>query len=162
VHKDREVPDTVSTTIEYNDFQVIMSATGAAVLPASYLRTVIYGHEGTIEFRHDHIIVTPETIFAKKFEERTGRKEIRIETWFGDLQYSHMQNFFDCVRSRKSPRLNAEFGYQVMAAIGLGVEAYRSSRQMLFDPVSRRVVNRVRTRDAYEGTGMDVDESTPA
>ncbi len=162
VHKDREVPDTISTTIEYKDFQVIMSATGAASIPASYLRTVIYGHEGTIEFLHDHLLVTPEPIFAKRFQEKTGQKELRIEAGFGDLQRAHMENFFDCVRSRKPPRLNAEFGYQVMVAIGLGGEAYRTSRQMLFDTASLRDVPHAPKREGYEGTGMDGDESKPA
>ena len=37
VHKDREVPDTISTTIEYPDFQVIMSSSMAADLPGAHL-----------------------------------------------------------------------------------------------------------------------------
>jgi hypothetical protein len=73
-----------------------------------------------------------------------------------------MENFFDCVRSRKQPNLNAEFGYKAMVAIGLGVEAYRESRQMAFDPATERILKSAPRRDAYEGTGKNVDETRPA
>ena len=156
VHKDREVPDTVSTTIEYPDFQVVMSSSMAADLPGTHLKPIIYGHEGAIEFGGKELVVTPEPIYAKKFQ------ELRFPVEQKDLQMAHMENFFDCMRSRKPPNLNAEFGYQVMVAIGLGVEAYRENRQMAFDPAAERVVKSAPRRDGYEGHGRNVDETRPA
>jgi predicted dehydrogenase len=69
VHKDREVPDTVSTTIEYPEFQVIMSSSMAADLPGAHRSPIIYGHEGTIEFRGKELVITPEPIYAKPGKE---------------------------------------------------------------------------------------------
>jgi predicted dehydrogenase len=158
VHKDREVPDTVSTTIEYPDFQVVMSSSMAADLPGEHLAPIIYGHEGTIEFRGKELVITPEPIYTK-----AARKQPRsIPTETRDLHIAHMENFFDCMRSRKPPNLDADFGYRAMVAIGLGVEAYRESRQFAFDPASERVLKAAPHRDAYEGTGKNVDETTPS
>ena len=75
---------------------------------------------------------------------------------------NHMQNFFDCMRSRKPPNLNADFGYRAMVAIGMGVDAYRESRQLAFDPATERLVKAAAKRDGYEGTGKNVDESKPS
>ena len=158
VHKDREVPDTISTTIEYPDFQVVMSSSMAADLPGEHLSPVIYGHEGTIEFRGKELVITPEPIYAKA----TNKQPIRIPTETRDLHVAHMENFFDCVRSRKPPNLDADFGYRAMVAIGLGVEAYRESRQLAFDPSTERVLKTAPHREAYEGTGKNVDETTPS
>src|SRR5438128_827123 len=120
VHKDREVPDTISTTIEYADFQVVMSSTMAANLPGMRTTPLIYGHEGAIEFLEDGLYITPEEIYA-----RIGRKFQKIPIQTPDLHRAHMQNFFDCMRSRKTPNLDADFGYRVMVAIDMGVQAYR-------------------------------------
>ena len=158
VHKDREVPDTVSTTIEYPDFQIVMSSSMAADLPGSHIAPMIFGHEGTIEFRGKELVITPEPIYAK-----AGSKQAqRIPTETRDLHVAHMENFFDCVRSRRQPNLDADFGYRAMVAIGLGVEAYRESRQMAFDPATERVVKSAPRRDAFEGNGKNVDETTPS
>ena len=157
VHKDREVPDTISTTIEYPDFQLIMSSSMAADLPGEHLSPVIYGHEGTIEFRGKELVITPEPIYAK-----TAKKQPQqIPTETRNLHVTHMENFFDCMRSRKRPNLDAEFGYRAMVAIGLGVEAYRESRQLAFDPSTERVIKSAPHRDAYEGSGKNVDEANP-
>src|SRR5258708_27074631 len=83
-HKDREVPDTISTTIEYPDFQVIMSSSMAADLPGEHLSPVIYGHEGTIEFRGKELVITPEPIYAKA----TKKQPQRIPTETRDLHIS--------------------------------------------------------------------------
>jgi hypothetical protein len=44
------------------------------------------------------------------------------------------------MRTRGTPVYNVLRGYQVMVAIALGVESYRSGRVMAFDPASRRIL----------------------
>ena len=162
VHKDREVPDTISTTIEYADFQVIMSSSMATDAPNVHVPPILFGHEGTIQFRGKELIVTAEGIAASKFTERHGAAELRLPTEVKDLHVVHMENFLDCVRSRQKPNLDAEFGYQTMVAIGLGVDAYRESRQLAFDPATQKVLKAAPRRDAYDGTGENTDESSSA
>ncbi|MSV27842.1 MAG: Gfo/Idh/MocA family oxidoreductase [Bryobacterales bacterium] len=158
LHKDREVPDTVSTTIEYADFQVSMASSMASDLVNAHVRPVICGHEGSIAFLGKEIVITPDPIYAKKFEEKAGQKEIRIAADARDLQTLHMENFFDCMRSRKKPNLDAEFGYQAMVAIGLGVEAFRESKQMAFDPQTGKILKIAQKRPGYEGDGKNHPE----
>jgi hypothetical protein len=45
------------------------------------------------------------------------------------------------MRSRGTPVYNVMRGYQVMVAIGLGVESYRTGKVMAFDPASRRILS---------------------
>ncbi|HZL57719.1 MAG TPA: Gfo/Idh/MocA family oxidoreductase [Bryobacteraceae bacterium] len=155
VHKDREVPDTFSTCVEYPKFQVVMSASTAASAPVRLTSPAIIGHEATMEFvGNTEILITPEKIFAKKFAENHGGPELRVYVEpRASMDQMHAENFFDCMRSREKPNLDAQFGYQLMAAIGLGVKAYREGAQMNFMPTKR---------DSYEGDGKNVDETQPA
>ena len=50
VHKDREVPDTYATTIEYDDHYAVLSASMASSAANQGLAPAIYGHEASIQF----------------------------------------------------------------------------------------------------------------
>ena len=63
----------------------------------------------------------------------------------------HTENFFECVRSRKRPNLDAETGYMVMVAIRLGVDSYREGKTKLFDPKTEKVMEKAPPRPQYEG-----------
>ena len=52
--------------------------------------------------------------------------------------HPHMDNFLDCVRSRQEPNLGAELGYKVMAAIRMGVDAYRQQTTIRWDVLRAR------------------------
>ena len=162
VHKDREVPDNITTTIEYPDFMVIMSSSMTSEEPNRQIRPVLMGHEGMMEFRAKELVVTPEPLFKKKFMDKTGQEQLILPLEVKELHTAHMQNFFDCMRSRQLPNLNADFGYKTMVAIGLGVDAYRESRQLAFDPVAGKIAKSAPRRDSYEGHGRNVDEKEPA
>ncbi len=76
-------------------------------------------------------MITPE----KEFEDTRERLEVAREPRLG-----HMDNFLDCVRTRKKPTLDAEAAYRVMVAIALGVESYRREKVMRFDPEKQRTM----------------------
>jgi hypothetical protein len=61
------------------------------------------------------------------------------------------------MRTRNKPNLDAELGYQIMAAIRLGVDSYRDREMKLFDPATRRPVNRLPARPEWEGDGKNRD-----
>ena len=56
VHKDREVPDTYATVIEYPKFYIEMSGSMACAGLGQYHKQAIYGHKGTlvIDVAQDH------------------------------------------------------------------------------------------------------------
>jgi predicted dehydrogenase len=54
---------------------------------------------------------------------------------------NHMQNFFDCVRSRKPPICEAEIGHRSVSVCHLGLIAIRLGRKLQWDPERERFVN---------------------
>ena len=67
----------------------------------------------------------------------TGAETLKVEVKpFVRGEHPHMDNFLACVRSRQQPNLSAELGYKAMAAIGLGVQAYRESKVITFERAS--------------------------
>jgi hypothetical protein len=159
VQKDREVPDTMMTTIEYEDFSVMMLSSMASDAPNTFVHPVIYGHEAVMELRGNAVVVTPEPLFKKQFKAKTGQDLLHVDATGPEAYQAHVDNFFESMRTRKKPNLHADFGYQTMVAIGLGVDAYREQKQMLFDPASERVLKNAPKRVTYEGDGKNVDET---
>jgi len=53
----------------------------------------------------------------------------------------HMQNFFDCMRSRKPAICDAEIGHRSATVCHLGVHALRLGRKLQWDPKAEKFVN---------------------
>ncbi|MEO7650416.1 MAG: Gfo/Idh/MocA family oxidoreductase [Bryobacteraceae bacterium] len=159
--RDREVPDVFSMTAEYEKFAIELSGNSACAMVSANRRKAIFGREATISFASGAIEIKPERIFRSKFEKATGKKELRLEREPKDdksIRMAHFENFFLSMRTRKQPVLDADFGYRVMTAIKLGVDSYRESRMMAFDPRSERVVNHSPKRPGYDGTGENYED----
>ncbi|HET8549477.1 MAG TPA: Gfo/Idh/MocA family oxidoreductase [Bryobacteraceae bacterium] len=174
VHKDREVPDTYATLIEYPNFYIEMSGSMANAGMGRYHRQAVFGHKGTIVVERgeagDVIQVLSETY--PELRARSGGQgarrampeprvyELPPQRPQRDARTPHTDNFFACVRSRRQPNAHAELGFQILAAIKLGVLAYRESRTKLFDPNTQKVVDKLPPRPEYEGDGQNhtIDE----
>jgi len=162
VQKDREVPDTYLTLLEYpGDYSVNMvscmgNATSAPV--------TVYGNWGTLEIvqqqaamdsmgdqRHAPqgtpaprrprtvAVVKAERDFLKEFKAANdGQTEVTIEAEEGP---NLPEDWLNSVRNRQSPAYNVLRGYQVMAGIAMGVESYRTGKLVAFDPVRRTVLS---------------------
>ena len=148
VQKDREAPDTYATVIEYPKFFVNMSSSMANAAAGKYFPEVIYGSKGTIVFEPDKLVVVPEAVHSK------GQpKEYAVPE--SNHGMDHVTDFLSCMRSRKTPRLGPELGYQLMAAIGLGVDSYREGRVKFFDAGAQRITDRPDKRSSFEGDGKN-------
>src|SRR5262249_12854683 len=160
VQKNREVPDTYMTMIEYpGEYSINMVS---CMANATSLPITSYGNWGTLHVTEGYAamdaigdqrgpdsaepqrgprnsaIVKAEQQFVKEFQEANeGKTEVTIES---EPSPSLGDNWLDSMRSRESPVYNALRGYQVMVAIALGVESYRKGRVMAFDPVRQVVV----------------------
>jgi predicted dehydrogenase len=157
VHKDREVPDTYTTTIEYPNFYIEMSGSMANAAMGSYHRQAIYGHKGTLVVEGNRVMLRRET-FAEQRRAAAPPPQIFELPAQGpqrDARTPHTTNFFSCVRSRKQPNAPAEIGYQIITAIKLGVYAYREGRTKVFDPKTQRIVEKAPPRPSYEGDGKN-------
>ncbi len=132
VQKDREVPDTYSTVIEYPNFYITISGSMANAAGLRYHARAIYGHKGTMLFEGNNVVIAPEQLDARGTP--AAVKTYEAPPPADNPHRVHTDNFFACVRSRRQPNLHPLLGYQIMAAIALGVSAYRERRVMLFNP----------------------------
>jgi predicted dehydrogenase len=138
VQKDREVPDTFFMNVDYpaRTMQLACSVTSGVGAPL-----VIHGSEATLfvaqdseAFDNTTIEVVPDRDYKDAFVQKTGSESLKIGVKpFVRGEHPHMDNFLECVRSRQDPHLSAELGYKAMAAIGMGVQAYRQGKVMEFD-----------------------------
>jgi predicted dehydrogenase len=162
VHKDREVPDTYSTVIEYPNFYIEMSGSMANASMGQYHRQAIYGHKGTLVIERNQALVYPETFpeLRQRGQSEAARPQPKVfelppQAPMRDARTPHTTNFFSCVRSRKQPNAPAEVGYQLIAAIKLGVYAYREGKIKLFDSGTQRIVEKAPPRHEYQGDGKN-------
>jgi len=158
VQKNREVPDTYMTMIEYpGDYSINMVS---CMANQTSTPVTVYGNWATLQIvdgsasamdamgdqrrgapssaerqgrSRTNAVVKPERPFLKEFREANdGKDEVVIE---GENGPSLGDNWLDCMRTREAPVYNSLRGYQVMVAIALGVESYLKGRVMAFDPV---------------------------
>ncbi len=53
-----------------------------------------------------------------------------------------MSNFFECMRTRQKPVLDADTAYRAQVTISMGVESFRRGKILYFDPAKERVVEK--------------------
>jgi predicted dehydrogenase len=153
VQKDREVPDTYATTIEYPNFYVTLSSSMANAAGNKYFPEVIYGHKGTLVMGEEGMTLLPEGAAAD-----SKGKEIKVESP-APMNRLHTDNYLDCMRSRQQPALNPELGYKIMVAIRLGVDSYREGKVKFFDASAQKPVEHGPARASYEGDGKNPPDS---
>jgi predicted dehydrogenase len=167
VQKNREVPDTYMTLVEYpGDYSVNMVS---CMANSQSVPLTVYGNWGTLEVlrgeaqagdsmgdqtrgqqqqrMRNYALIKAERQFEDAFKEANGGKtEVTIE----DEEGPHMvDNWVDCMRSRETPIYDVLKGYQVMVAIKLGVDSYREGKVKAFDPATRRVLDAPPARKVY-------------
>jgi predicted dehydrogenase len=148
VQKDREVPDTYATLIEYPKCCINLSGSMANAAGVRHHGYAIYGNKGTMTFERGRVIVTPENPGAGSFDKRSEvtPKVYEVQE-HANTHDPHFTNFFECMRTRKQPNLNGDLGYRIMTAIRLGTDAYREGRTRIFDKAP--------TRPTWEGDGQN-------
>ena len=145
--KDREVPDTFNLLADFEKGHSLVLSSSMA--NSSHIPGLIRGQEGTItmvdhgqfEGRTDHITISSERAHQEKFVAKWGYKSVDIpvdET----PRDTHMGNFFECMRTRQKPVLDADTAYRAQVTISMAVESYRSGRVLYFDPVREKVVEK--------------------
>lgn len=157
VQKNREVPDTYLTLIEYpGDYSINMVS---CMANATSVPLTVYGNWATLQVLEGQAamdamgdqrkappgaqrgpkavaVVRAEKQFIEEFRAANdGKTEVTIEPEPGP---GLTDDWLDSMRSRKPPVYNSLRGYQVQVAISLGVESYRYGKVMAFDPVRRQ------------------------
>jgi len=123
----------------------MLPETATAQSKTSYVRSlgrVIIARNGE-DFSHNAIEIIPDREYRKEFKAKTGDEKLNIECKPNVRgSHPHMENFLDAMRSRQEPNLGAELGYRVMAAIRMGVDAYRQQTTIHWDARRERAATK--------------------
>jgi predicted dehydrogenase len=84
---------------------------------------------------------------ARKFAAQKGLKPLEPAVppdyayQRGELKVSsHMEDFIDCVRTRKTPRCHEDRAFEEAVTVIMSVEAYRRERKVRWDPANEEIV----------------------
>ena len=147
LQKDREVPDTFFMNVDYPAWTMQLACSVGSGVGAPL---VVHGSRGTLfigqnseSLVNTQMDVVPDQEYREEFVKKTGADVLKIDVQpVARGTHPHMDNFLDCVRSRQEPNLSAQLGYQAMAAIAMGVQAYRQSEVLFFDRRREKVSNK--------------------
>jgi len=154
VQKDRDVPDTLGMLAEYEKFMIVVAGSMANQSANQYLPEVIYGHSGTIIVEPTRVVVAPERI-AKALGRPTEGKTFDFPNATREMGRRHSDDFFSCMRTRKTPRLGPELAHQIMVSVMMGCESWRQGEMKLFNPAAKQRSKKAAARPAYEGDGKN-------
>jgi hypothetical protein len=132
------VPDTFFMNVDYPAWTMqlacsVGSGVGAPLVVHGSRATLFIG-QNSENLINTQMEIVPDQEYKDEFVKKTGVETLKI-----DVQpvvrgaHPHMDNFLACVRSRQEPNLPAQLGHQAMAAIGMGVQAYRRHEVLFFD-----------------------------
>ena len=116
VFEEWECPDTVQAAFRYPGFDVVYEGMMASSID-----------DGGLEFRGTEATLKLNRIGFNVFHEGATSKAnpvVRAES-FQDGTWDHMQNFFDCVKSRKEPNAPVETGVAAARAGQIANLAYQ-------------------------------------
>jgi predicted dehydrogenase len=144
----REVPDTFLTAADYPGKYSLMvqssqvNEIGPVMLVRGTQATMHLGDEweGPQGRETTTARIVPETPFRDEFRKKWGKDEIVLEDVGNQGDQKHMDNFFDCVRSRQQPNCPPDLGHKVMTSIALSVRSYRENRTFTVDPATGGVL----------------------
>jgi predicted dehydrogenase len=125
----RTAPDTINVLLEYPaQFTATFEATLAPGVNGAAVE--LCGTEGRLWIDRGRYEFHP-----------AGRNaQPEIVKAFSDLDMDHVQNFLDCVKSRKLPNGDVLIGHRSAQASHLGNISYMQKRRIDFDPVREEIL----------------------
>ncbi len=138
---DMQVPDTMNVSMIHHEKIMFTwnSMFGNNLMGAGYDEAL--GTKGTI-LRDESFNVRFVPQEKRSTEPSLGAAPGHAPDIVGmsDVTVLHMQNFFDCVRSRKEPNCPFELGFRAAIACRMAVESYRQGRTVSWDEQKEEIV----------------------
>jgi len=134
-----EVPDTM--TVSMNHREKILFTWNSMFSNAFYGETHDYllGTQGTIiHDESDQVLFLPHDKHIA--DENAAGTGAQPKAGYQDSTPQHMQNFFDCMRSRKQPICPFELGYRTAITCQMAITSYRQQRMVRWDPKAEDIV----------------------
>jgi len=120
-----DCPDTLQAALRYPGFDVVYEGAMASSIDDGGLE--FRGTEATLKINRGGFTVHRESAPAK------SNPVLRADS-FQDGTISHMQNFFDCIKSRKEPNAPVETGVSAARAGHIANLAYHRNGQITWPP----------------------------
>ncbi len=134
----REVPDTISLMLEYPDLTVNWQSTFEN--RQFGLGERLTGSDGSIEHvSGSNDMVTGRSVDGVNFYPEKINQPDAVAVKGTAPGYNHMQNWFDCIRSRKEPNAPVMTGYKSATACHMANLAYQQKRRITFEEAKTMV-----------------------
>jgi len=127
IFEEWDCPDTVQAALRYPGFDVVYEGMMSSSIDDGGLE--FRGTEATVKVNRSGFGVYREGL-------PNNQNPVLKEDSFRDGTISHMENFFDCVRTRKEPNAPVEAGVAAARAGQIANLAYRGSGQISWPPGS--------------------------
>ena len=130
-----EVPDTMMVSMNHPE---VLFTWNSMFSNAYYGEThdFVFGAKGTIMHdESDQVLYVPQ---GSKTAE-AGQNDAGTAGYL-DSTGQHMQNFFDCVRSRKEPICPFEMGFRSAITCQMAITSYRKQRTVRWDPQAQEII----------------------
>ena len=125
----RTAPDTINVLLEYP--QQFTATFEATLVPGIQGEGIEFcGTQGRLYIDRQHYQFTPVGRGAKP----------TVVAASTDLDQDHIQNFLDCVKSRKLPNGDVLIGHRSAQASHLGNISYMEKRRIDFDPTREEIL----------------------
>jgi predicted dehydrogenase len=136
-----EVPDTYDVAMDYGTLLFTWNSMfGNRFYGEGY--DMLLGTKGTI-FRNesDRVWYASQSATSEPgAEEKPGAKASADVVGTSDSTDVHLQNFFDCVRSRKQPNCPFDLGYRSAITCRMALTSYREGRRVTWDAERGEIV----------------------
>ncbi|MDR3622534.1 MAG: Gfo/Idh/MocA family oxidoreductase [Paludisphaera borealis] len=96
-------------------------------------RDFLFGNKGTLSYSHSNGNLEVITKGAKPDESKPS-------AGYKDFTGLHMQNFFDCVRSRSEPAVPFELGFRTSIACRMAIDSFRRGTTVRWDPTTEEII----------------------
>ncbi len=125
IFKQWDCPDTIQTALRYPEFDVIYEGNMSSSIDDGGLE--FRGTEATLKIDRSGFAVYREDV-------QGAQNPVLKEESFHDGTIAHMQNFFECIKSRKEPNAPVETGISCARAGHIANLAYRHTGQIAWPP----------------------------
>jgi predicted dehydrogenase len=100
---------------------------------------LLFGSGGTITHtQSDQVEYAPQG--EKRDKKGSAKAPEAGDEGYQDVTADHMQNFFDCVRSRRQPHAPFELGFRASIAVQMAVASYRRGTTVRWDPATDEII----------------------
>jgi predicted dehydrogenase len=120
-----ECPDTIQAAFRYPGFDVVYEGMMNSSIDGGGLE--FRGTDATLKIDRSGFAVYREGV-------EKGQNPVLTEHSFRDGTITHVENFFECIKTRKEPNAPVEAGVAAARAGHLGNLAYRHGGQMAWPP----------------------------